>query len=35
MDAFSRIYKPHKVLLVGDKGISWEEFLSMDPERLF
>jgi predicted AAA+ superfamily ATPase len=35
MDAFSRIYKPHKVLLVGDKGISWEEFLSMDPEGLF
>ena len=24
-----------KVLLVGDKGISWEEFFSMDPEGLF
>lgn len=35
MDAFSRIYKPDKVLLVGEKGISMEEFLKEDPAAMF
>lgn len=35
MDAFSRIYKPDKVFLVGEKGISIEEFLTEDPAAMF
>lgn len=35
LDAFSRIYKPDKVLLVGEKGISMEEFLTEDPAAMF
>ena len=35
LDAFKRMYKPHTALIVGDGGISAEEFLSMDIRKLF
>ncbi len=33
--AFQNFYKPDKILLVGDSGIKWQEFLKMDPGKLF
>ena len=35
MKAFSEKYKPHKILLVGKSGISWQEFLKMDLRNLY
>jgi len=35
MDAFSMAFNPHKVILVGGKGIPWQEFLKINPEELF
>ena len=35
LDAFKRMFKPHTALIVGDGGISAEEFLSMDIRKLF
>ena len=35
LDAFKRMYKPHTALIVGDGGMSAEEFLSMDIRKLF
>ena len=35
MGSFRKKYRPHKVLLVGDGGIPWQEFLKMDPLDLF
>lgn len=35
MHAFQTLNKPARVLLVGDSGLPWEEFLSLDPNDLF
>ena len=35
MAAFKKSFQPQKVLLVGDSGLPWQEFLSMNPETLF
>jgi uncharacterized protein len=35
MSAFQRQFHPHKVLLVGDHGIPWQDFLKLDPKELF
>jgi uncharacterized protein len=31
MSAFEKQYKPNKVLLVGNSGIPWQEFLELEP----
>jgi len=35
MAAFKNKYTPHKVLLVGNSGIPWQEFLQINPAELF
>ncbi|RLJ74803.1 hypothetical protein BCL90_3146 [Pedobacter alluvionis] len=35
MDAFSKMYKPDKILLVGAGGLPWQEFLKISPSSLF
>lgn len=35
MQAFSKKFQPHKVLLVGDSGLPWQEFLEIEPKKLF
>ncbi len=35
MEVFSKQYNPYKTLLVGSSGIPWEEFLELDPGKLF
>ncbi|MEE1943996.1 ATP-binding protein [Pedobacter sp. KR3-3] len=35
MDAFNKMYLPHKTYLVGAGGIPWQEFLKMSPSQLF
>ncbi|MGM9475850.1 ATP-binding protein [Pedobacter sp. GSP4] len=35
MAAFSKMYKPDKVLLVGAGGLPWQEFLKISPSSLF
>lgn len=35
MDAFNKIYKPDKMLLVGAGGLPWQEFLKISPSSLF
>lgn len=35
MDAFKKQHQPDKILLVGNSGISWPEFLKMNPLQLF
>lgn len=35
MDAFSKLYKPDKVLMVGSGGLPWQEFLKISPSSLF
>jgi len=35
MQAFSNKYNPVKVLLVGDEGLAWQEFLELNPKELF
>ncbi|MCG8342306.1 MAG: ATP-binding protein [Chlorobiales bacterium] len=35
MEAFKKLCNPCKVLLVGDSGIRWQEFLELDPLELF
>lgn len=35
LDAFKRMFKPQTALIVGDGGMSAEEFLSMDIRKLF
>lgn len=35
MAAFSKMYKPDKVLMVGAGGIPWQEFLKISPVSLF
>lgn len=35
MDAFKKQHQPDKVLLVGNSGIPWQEFLKMTPSQLW
>ncbi len=35
MEAFKKQFKPDKVLLVGKSGLSWQEFLKINPSELF
>jgi len=35
MQAFEKKFQPQKVLLVGDEGLPWQEFLKIDPAELF
>lgn len=35
MGAFTRQYQPERVILVGNAGIPWQEFLSIDLFTLF
>jgi len=35
MDAFARLFNPDKIMLIGGKGLPWQEFLSINPEELF
>ena len=35
LNAFQKAFNPHKVLLIGNKGLPWEEFLKIDPIELF
>lgn len=35
MDAFNKTFKPKKLILIGDAGIKWQEFLTIDPKNLF
>jgi len=35
MDAFLKKYNPDKVYLIGETGISWQQFLKMNPSNLF
>jgi predicted AAA+ superfamily ATPase len=35
MSAFYKQYNPYKVLLVGNSGIAWQEFLEINPLELF
>lgn len=35
MDAFNKRYHPDRLLLVGDNGMPWQEFLKINPADLF
>lgn len=35
MNAFNKMYKPDKILLVGAGGLPWQEFLKISPSSLF
>ncbi|HTN21919.1 MAG TPA: ATP-binding protein [Pelobium sp.] len=35
MNAFSKMYKPDKVLMVGNGGLPWQDFLRLNPNELF
>jgi len=35
MEAFRKKYNPDKVLLIGDTGLPWQEFLKFNPVELF
>lgn len=35
MAAFQKAFKPEKVLLIGERGLPWQEFLSISPIDLF
>ncbi len=35
IDVFNKMFNPYKVLLVGDSGIPWQEFLKINPLELF
>lgn len=35
MDAFNKMYKPDKMLMVGAGGLPWQEFLRISPSSLF
>ena len=35
MNAFKKMYNPDQILMIGDGGIPWEEFLSINPNQLF
>lgn len=35
MNAFSKMYHPDKVLMIGNGGVPWQEFLRLNPNELF
>ncbi len=35
MDVFQKTFQPNKVLLVGNEGIPWDEFLKVNPREMF
>ncbi len=35
MAAFQKQFKPKKVLLIGNAGLPWQDFLKMNPKELF
>lgn len=35
MQAFSKKFNPNKVLLIGDDGLPWQEFIELNPSELF
>tara|TARA_R110002124_G_scaffold195520_1_gene362594 strand:+ start:27391 stop:28578 length:1188 start_codon:yes stop_codon:yes gene_type:complete len=35
IEAFRKKFSPHKILLVGDTGLPWQEFLKINPIQLF
>ena len=35
MNAFSKTYQPDKVLMIGNGGLPWQEFLKLNPNELF
>jgi predicted AAA+ superfamily ATPase len=35
LEAFNRLYHPYKVILIGERGIPWQEFLKMDVSEIF
>jgi len=35
MEAFKKEFNPHKILLIGNTGLSWQEFLQINPNELF
>ena len=35
MEKFKKTFNPHKSLLIGDSGFSWQEFLQMNPSDIF
>jgi len=35
MKEFQKQFNPHKILLIGKQGLSWQEFLSINPVNLF
>ncbi len=35
MEAFKKQFEPDKVLLIGNSGLPWREFLAVSPEQLF
>ncbi|CAG5011867.1 hypothetical protein DYBT9275_05042 [Dyadobacter sp. CECT 9275] len=35
MAAFQKQFNPKRILLVGDTGLPWQEFLTLDPFTLF
>lgn len=35
MKRFQKQFSPHKILLIGSEGLSWHEFLAIDPDDLF
>jgi len=35
LSAFKNAFKPSKILLIGNTGLSWQDFLKMNPVELF
>ncbi len=35
MKAFQKAFNPHKILLIGDSALPWQEFLRINPNELF
>jgi len=35
METFRKIFNPPKIILVGEKGLSWQEFPGINPGELF
>jgi predicted AAA+ superfamily ATPase len=35
MEAFKKEFNPHKILLIGDNALPWQEFLRINPNSLF
>lgn len=35
MSAFQKKFNPHKIMLIGNQGLSWQEFLKINPSNLF